>query len=672
MATIQIKTTAGEAVTLPDGVDVENADFEQFGLDLILTTEDGTVVVLHDYFSHRTLPNINLASGDVMTGAIVANLAQVDIIQPLPNIPGAPSGNAPTDPQNDDLSGFETASESNSGPQENTFEVQDDPEQDPEQDNSGGFETASGEDDEVPPSSPDSLSFDNTPDQDLETDTQASGPELPTTPQPIFRGPAQSQGFEPETTSTNSTTPNRAPTVENQSVNLHETNTLEGQLSASDPDGDVLNYGLRPNGEPENGTVSLNSDGSYSYVPNAGFIGNDSFQFRVGDGQGGVGTGRIVITVLDDPDAEDSTQTVNENEVLVGDLRGDITDQDSGTHNFELVDGTDNGTIILNADGTYTFTPNTDFDGPDSFSYRVTDATGGTDTATVDISVANVVAASDTGGTTSGTDGDDAVTGGTGNDRLLGGDGNDQLAGGEGNDTLYGGEGDDEIDGGSGNDNLYGGTDDDELSGGEGADRLYGQTGEDILNGDEGADRLYGGDDNDTVNGGTDNDSLYGDAGDDIINGGEGADRIYGGAGADTLDGGTGNDSLYIDGDDTFTGGEGVDRAYVLTDDDMNIDLATSEIEYVKSNEGDDVLDASSSSANTSIYGQGGADNIDGGSGIDRLYGGNDNDDIDGGAGNDSLYGDAGDDTVNGGEGNDRIYGGDGADTLNGGGGAEG
>ncbi len=71
MATIQIDSNAGEAITLPEGIDVKNAEFEQFGQDLILTTEDGTVVVLQDYFSHTNLPSIKLASGDVMSGEIV-------------------------------------------------------------------------------------------------------------------------------------------------------------------------------------------------------------------------------------------------------------------------------------------------------------------------------------------------------------------------------------------------------------------------------------------------------------------------------------------------------------------------------------------------------------------------------------------------------------------------
>jgi len=94
----------------------------------------------------------------------------------------------------------------------------------------------------------------------------------------------------------------------------------------------------------------------------------------------------------------------------------------------------------------------------------------------------------------------------------------------------------------------------------------------------------------------------------------------------------------------------------VLTPDSVTIDLAASNVEYVKANAGDDTLDGSGQAANLSLYGQGGDDVLTGGSGNDRLYGNDGADQLYGGAGNDSLYID-GDDTVYlGGEGVDRIF----------------
>ena len=72
-------------------------------------------------------------------------------------------------------------------------------------------------------------------------------------------------------------------------------------------------------------------------------------------------------------------------------------------------------------------------------------------------------------------------------------------------------------------------------------------------------------------------------------------------------------------------------------------------------------------SGNDELYGGNGNDILNGGDGIDTLYGGNDDDTLSGGAGNDTLYGQNGNDTLNGGDGNDILYGGNGNDILNGG-----
>lgn len=256
----------------------------------------------------------------------------------------------------------------------------------------------------------------------------------------------------------------------------------------------------------------------------------------------------------------------------------------------------------------------------------------------------------------------------TGNDKLTGGGANDAIDGGEGNDTVNGGSGNDTVDGGEGNDRAYGGEGADTVDGGTGNDTVDGGTGDDTVDGGEGNDRAYGGEGNDVVDGGTGN------------------DRVYGGAGADELYGGEGNDYLYVDGDDTvIQGGDGVDRVYVQGSDGVDLNLADSEVEHAYGAGGNDALDGSGLTTNTSIYGRdgddeitggsgndnvrgdAGSDTVDGGTGNDRAYGGDGADTVSGGDGADRVYGDAGDDIVDGGTGNDRVYGGAGADELYGG-----
>jgi hypothetical protein len=75
---------------------------------------------------------------------------------------------------------------------------------------------------------------------------------------------------------------------------IAQNTTLSGILRAVDPDGNPLTFALAS--QAGHGTVVVNANGTFSYVPAAGFIGADAFTFTVSDGFVSV-TGRIDITV---------------------------------------------------------------------------------------------------------------------------------------------------------------------------------------------------------------------------------------------------------------------------------------------------------------------------------------------------------------------------------------
>ncbi|EFL87577.1 rhizobiocin/RTX toxin, partial [Ahrensia sp. R2A130] len=82
----------------------------------------------------------------------------------------------------------------------------------------------------------------------------------------------------------------------------------------------------------------------------------------------------------DAPTAADDAVTTNEDAavsgaVIVNDIDGDVLTATLGT-------APTNGTVIVNTDGTYTYTPAADFNGTDTFTVSVDDGNGGTDTAT--------------------------------------------------------------------------------------------------------------------------------------------------------------------------------------------------------------------------------------------------------------------------------------------------
>ncbi|WP_029374373.1 MULTISPECIES: Ig-like domain-containing protein, partial [unclassified Psychrobacter] len=181
---------------------------------------------------------------------------------------------------------------------------------------------------------------------------------------------------------------NDLPVSTDTAIEATEDTVAEGQLeAATDADGDDLTYALKDNAA--NGTVTVNADGSYSYTPNADFNGEDSFTYTIDDGQGGVITQTATITIAavnDAPVSEDSVIAATEDTVAEGQL-ATATDVDGDTLTYALDEETTNGSVIVNADGSYTYTPNADFNGEDSFTYTINDGQGGVITQTATITV---------------------------------------------------------------------------------------------------------------------------------------------------------------------------------------------------------------------------------------------------------------------------------------------
>ena len=140
-----------------------------------------------------------------------------------------------------------------------------------------------------------------------------------------------------------------------------------------------------------NGTLLLNLDGTYTYTPDVDFNGTDSFTYQVDDGNGGTDTATVTITVdavNDAPVSSGDSYTINEDSSLNGDLGPNVADVDGDSVNFNLVSDVTNGTLALNSDGIFTYTPNASFNGTDSFTFQVDDGNGGTSQpATVDITI---------------------------------------------------------------------------------------------------------------------------------------------------------------------------------------------------------------------------------------------------------------------------------------------
>jgi len=165
--------------------------------------------------------------------------------------------------------------------------------------------------------------------------------------------------------------------------------TLSPLDNATDVDGDPL---VISSATSPNGTVTINPDGTITYTPDPNFNGTDVITYQVGDGNGGFTTATITVTVapVNDPPvaANDIADTDEERPLIIPVLANDV---DLDGDPLTVTNATAaNGTIVINPDGTITYTPNVDFFGTDTITYTISDGNGGTSTATVAVTVRNV------------------------------------------------------------------------------------------------------------------------------------------------------------------------------------------------------------------------------------------------------------------------------------------
>ena len=141
---------------------------------------------------------------------------------------------------------------------------------------------------------------------------------------------------------------------------------------------------------PAHGTLTLNADGSFTYAPAANFNVPDSFTYKArntfGD-ESSPATVNIAVNPMNDvPVAANDSYGTDEDTALnvagPGVLEND-TDVDGDALNAVLASGPAYGTLTMNPDGSFTYTPNANYNGPDSFTYKANDGTADSNIATV-------------------------------------------------------------------------------------------------------------------------------------------------------------------------------------------------------------------------------------------------------------------------------------------------
>ncbi|UCF29066.1 MAG: tandem-95 repeat protein [Chloroflexota bacterium] len=192
---------------------------------------------------------------------------------------------------------------------------------------------------------------------------------------------------------------NHAPTAGDNSYSTNEDLSLHiggpGVLANdNDPDGDAFSAVLQSG--PSSGSLTLNPDGSFDYMPQQDYHGVVTFTYRATDGLLSSNTATVTITVSSVNDApialsdnyitaKNTNLHINVPGVLIND-----SDQDGDALSVVLQSGSSSGSLTLNPDGSFDYLPETNYIGVVTFSYQATDGSLNSNTATVTITVSSV------------------------------------------------------------------------------------------------------------------------------------------------------------------------------------------------------------------------------------------------------------------------------------------
>ena len=184
---------------------------------------------------------------------------------------------------------------------------------------------------------------------------------------------------------------NNAPVASNGPANVDEDDSVQITLVASDADNNALTYSIVSN--PAHGTLGAVVGNKVTYTPAANYNGSDSFTFKANDGKAdsNVATVSITINIVSDaPVAVDDSYIAQAGKTLTVDAPG-VLGNDTNVDDDIVTVGSytqpANGSVTLNTDGSFVYTPDLGFHGTDSFTYRSTDSHLPSNAATVTIVV---------------------------------------------------------------------------------------------------------------------------------------------------------------------------------------------------------------------------------------------------------------------------------------------
>lgn len=188
---------------------------------------------------------------------------------------------------------------------------------------------------------------------------------------------------------------NDAPIAISDSYMLNEGAQYGGlSVLGNDVDEDSNNLTASAVSTVSNGTLTFNPNGTFIYTHNGGETTSDSFTYRANDGalESNTVTVMLSITAVNDaPVAVNDSYTVNGDEQFAGaSVLANDFDAENNSLSAVLVSTVRNGTLMLNANGTFVYTHNGGDTTSDSFTYKANDGVLDSDSVSVNINIQKV------------------------------------------------------------------------------------------------------------------------------------------------------------------------------------------------------------------------------------------------------------------------------------------
>lgn len=210
----------------------------------------------------------------------------------------------------------------------------------------------------------------------------------------VYRAVDETDAFDEATVTITIAAVNDAPTAIPEDYSMYGDSAFvvsaQSGVLSNDADGDALTARLVTT--TTHGTLSLNPDGSFSYTPDPGYVGDDGFTYAAEDGDGASDIASVRLVVFPEPStnqpptATDGAVTTEQDTATAVDVSTLTSDSDGDALGYTTAAAPAHGTITL-AGAVFTYTPDTGFVGTDSFDYTATDPDGAAATGTITITI---------------------------------------------------------------------------------------------------------------------------------------------------------------------------------------------------------------------------------------------------------------------------------------------